>query len=125
MNLKESAKQLKADIPAILLALKHPKTPLVAKCLAGLILIYALSPIDLIPDFIPVLGYLDDLIILPALIAVTIRIIPLSVLEECRKAAASQSRAEAKWLFALPFIVIWLLVLYYFGKWLMGLSLWH
>ena len=68
-KLKDRAKKLKTDIPAVFLALKDKRTPWYAKILAAVIVVYALSPIDLIPDFIPVFGYLDDLIILPALIA--------------------------------------------------------
>ena len=79
MNLKERATQLKSDIPAIWLCLKAKETPLAAKILAGLTVAYALSPIDLIPDFIPVLGYLDDLIILPVLVALTVKCIPSDV----------------------------------------------
>ena len=67
MDLKARAKKLKADTPAIFLALKDKNTPLPAKIAAAVAVGYALSPIDLIPDFIPVLGYLDDLIILPAM----------------------------------------------------------
>ena len=69
MNLKERATQLKIDIPAVFLSLKSKDTPLAAKLVAGITVVYALSPIDLIPDFIPVLGCLDDIIILPALIS--------------------------------------------------------
>ena len=69
MNLKERAKQLKRDIPAVFLCMKSHETPIAAKILAGITVGYALSPIDLIPDFIPVLGHLDDVLILPALIA--------------------------------------------------------
>ena len=76
MNLKERADKLKTDIPAIFLALKDNKTPGIAKILAGITVAYALSPIDLIPDFIPVLGYLDDILLLLVLIALTIRFIP-------------------------------------------------
>ena len=79
MNLKERAKQLKSDIPAVFLALKDDETPVLAKVLAFLTVAYALSPIDLIPDFIPVLGYLDDLLLLPTLAALTIKQIPLNV----------------------------------------------
>lgn len=65
MTLKERAQSLKRDIPAVFLALKDKDTPISAKVLAGITVCYALSPVDLIPDFIPVLGYLDDLILLP------------------------------------------------------------
>ena len=72
MNLKERAGKLKSDIPAVFLALKDVETPWFTKLLAAITVGYALSPIDLIPDFIPVLGYLDDIIVLPALIALTV-----------------------------------------------------
>jgi len=84
MDLKERAKKLKSDIPAVMRAMKKKETPLIAKIMAGLTVAYALSPIDLIPDFIPVLGYLDDIILLPAFIALTIRLIPPAILAECR-----------------------------------------
>ena len=85
MNLKERAKKLKTDIPAIFLALKDKETPIIAKIFAGITVAYALSPIDLIPDFIPVLGYLDDVILLPAFVALTIKFIPNDILEKKRK----------------------------------------
>ena len=85
MGFKDRAKQLKADIPALVLSLRSRDTPVGAKILAGITVAYALSPIDLIPDFIPVLGYLDDLIILPALIALTVKLIPKDVFDSCRK----------------------------------------
>lgn len=90
MNLKERAKQLKTDIPTLALALKSPETPAIAKVLAGAAVAYALSPIDLIPDFIPVLGFLDDVILLPALIALTIKFIPKETIERCRKEAGEK-----------------------------------
>ena len=82
MNLKERAKKLKEEIPAVFLSLKDRETPLIAKILAGITIGYALSPIDLIPDFIPVLGYLDDIILLPAFIALTVKFIPPAVFEK-------------------------------------------
>lgn len=83
MNLKERAKKLKTDIPAVFLALKERQTPWYAKILAAVVVVYALSPVDLIPDFIPVLGYLDDLILLPSLTALCIRCIPKDVFASC------------------------------------------
>ena len=73
MDLKERAKKLKTDIPALFLALKDDNTPIIAKIFAGITVAYALSPVDLVPDFIPVLGYLDDVILLPMLVALTIK----------------------------------------------------
>lgn len=84
MNLKGRAKRLKNDIPAVFLAFKDKQTPWYAKVFATVTVVYALSPIDLIPDFIPILGYLDDVIILPALVAVTVRLIPKDVFARYR-----------------------------------------
>ena len=114
MTLKERAKKLKTDIPAVFLALKRRETPWYAKLLAGVTVAYALSPIDLIPDFIPVLGYLDDLIILPALVALTIRLIPAEVMAQCRAEAEGmwQSGKPVKWYYALPIVLVWLLVVF-------------
>ena len=113
MSLKEKAKQLKIDIPAVFLALKDKKTPWYAKLLAALTVAYALSPIDFIPDFIPVLGYLDDLIILPALVALTIKFIPEDVFDAYRKQAQDvwQDGAPKKWYYAVPIIFVWALMI--------------
>ena len=83
-KLKARAEALKNEVLALSLALKDRRTPLLAKILIGLTVSYALSPIDLIPDFIPVLGYVDDLIVLPALIAISIKLIPPAILTDCR-----------------------------------------
>lgn len=84
MDLKLKARQLKTDIPAIFIALKRKDTPVIAKITAAVTVCYALSPVDLIPDFIPVLGYLDDVILLPALTALTVKLIPHDIFEQCR-----------------------------------------
>jgi uncharacterized membrane protein YkvA (DUF1232 family) len=113
MNLKERAKQLKTDLPAVFLSLKSKDTPFAAKVVAFIVIAYALSPIDLIPDFIPVLGYLDDVIILPALIALTIKLIPREVFEKYQKEAIDiwQNGKPKKWYYAIPIISVWLLAL--------------
>ena len=118
MSLKEKAKQLKTDIPAVFLALKDKKTPWYAKLLAALTVIYALSPIDLIPDFIPVLGYLDDLLILPALVACTVKFIPNDVFEEYRKKAQDmwQGGRPKKWYYAIPILLLWALIIFLIVK---------
>ena len=85
--LKQRARHLKAETLALYLAARHPLTPWYAKLLVAAIVAYALSPIDLIPDFVPVLGYLDELILIPAGIALAIRLIPGFVLTECRARA--------------------------------------
>ncbi len=112
MSLKERAKRLKSEIPAVYLALKDKQTPLPAKILAGITVGCALSPIDLIPDFIPVLGYLDDLLILPALAALMIRLIPPEVIERCRREAEGmwENGKPKRWYYAIPIVVFWLLV---------------
>ena len=86
-NLKAWAKRLKRDGLTLWFAGKHPKTPWHAKALGMFVVAYALSPIDLIPDFIPVLGYLDDVLLLPGLIWLTIKFLPPDVLAECRAQA--------------------------------------
>ena len=112
MNLKDRARKLKTEIPALFPALKGKETPLLAKILAGITAGYALSPIDLIPDFIPVLGYLDDLILLPALAALTIRLIPAEVMERCRREAEGmwQNGKPKRWYYAIPRVLFWLII---------------
>lgn len=83
-KLKDKAKALKTEVIAIYLSMSDGRTPVIAKMMIVLTISYAFSPIDLIPDFIPILGYLDDLIILPLMIAATIKLIPKEVLVECR-----------------------------------------
>lgn len=113
MNLKERASKLKREIPAVFLALKDKDTPIVAKMIAAVTVGYALSPIDFIPDFIPVLGYLDDIILLPALIIMTIKLIPKSVWEKCLKEAEDiwKDGKPKKWYYAIPIVVIWMLII--------------
>ena len=82
MDLKARAKKLKTDILALFLALTDSYTSIIAKIFAGITVAYALSPIDLVPDFIPVLGYLDDVILLPMLVALSIKFIPSDILEK-------------------------------------------
>lgn len=114
MKLKERAKKIKQDIPAVFLALSKSETPWPAKVLAGITIAYALSPIDLIPDFIPVLGYLDDVILLPVLIAWTLHFIPEDEIQRCRQEAQGiwANGKPKKWYFAVPILLIWLLILW-------------
>jgi len=113
LNLRDRAKKLKREVPVVFLALKDNETPIIAKIIAAVTVGYALSPIDLIPDFIPVLGYLDDVIILPALIVLTIKMVPTSVWEKCCKEAEDmwEDGKPKKWYFAIPIVLIWLLVI--------------
>ena len=113
-KLKNRAKQLKTDIPAVFIALKKKETPLLAKILAAITVVYALSPIDLIPDFIPVIGLLDDVILLPALIILIVKLIPAEVFAKCREEAATiwADGKPKKWYYALPVVFIWLLIIF-------------
>ena len=113
MDLRERAKKLKTDIPAVLLSLKDKDTPMIAKIVAAITVAYALSPIDLIPDFIPVLGYLDDVILLPALVALTIRLIPQEVWERNKTLAEGmwQDGKPKKWYYGIPVLAVWILIL--------------
>lgn len=113
-RLTQRARQLKTDIPALYLALRHPETPWYAKALAALTVAYALSPIDLVPDFIPVLGYLDDILLLPLLVALTIRCVPQAVFEACRAQAQTlwQDGKPVRWYYAVPIVAVWALVVF-------------
>ena len=118
VNLRQRAEQLKKDVPAVFLALGDKETPLIVKIFAGMTVIYALSPVDLIPDFVPVLGYLDDVILLPLLITLTIRLIPADKLEECRLRTEGMwsDGKPKKWYYAIPIVAIWLLIVLFLVK---------
>ena len=117
-DLKEQAAKLKADIPAVFLALKDKRTPLIAKIIAAVTVAYALSPIDLIPDFILVLGYLDDVLLLPILVIAVTKLIPMSVWIECRSQAADlwKTGRPKKWYYAIPIVLLWLLLIWFIVK---------
>jgi uncharacterized membrane protein YkvA (DUF1232 family) len=106
--------QIKVETYALYLACRDPRTPWYAKLLAGVVVAYAVSPIDLIPDFIPVLGILDDLVIVPLGAALAIRMIPRQVMAECREKArtAMDPRASkrTRYLVAAIIIAIWCLL---------------
>lgn len=114
-KLKQRARQLKSEAQVLMIAYKDKRTPASAKILIGITVGYLLSPIDLIPDFIPVLGILDDLIIVPALIAVSIKLIPEIVLNDAREQLKNNPQRYKKnnWVFAIVIILIWLSVLYF------------
>ena len=95
-RLKARAKELKAEVFALYLAARHPRTPWYAKVLILAIVAYALSPIDLIPDFIPVLGLLDEIILLPLGIVLAVKSIPVEVMAECRARAATASEKTSR-----------------------------
>jgi uncharacterized membrane protein YkvA (DUF1232 family) len=109
-HLKDRARLLKRDTIALYLAARDPRTPWYAKVLAGVVVAYALSPIDLIPDFIPVLGYLDDLILVPAGIALVLRLVPAEVMTDCRERATAQAERPTSRVGAAVMIGIWLVL---------------
>ncbi|HET6786165.1 MAG TPA: YkvA family protein [Erysipelotrichaceae bacterium] len=112
-NLKENAKTIKKMIPALWFAMKKKETPILAKLFAILTLGYALSPIDLIPDFIPVIGYLDDLILLPLMIFVTIKLIPKHILDQAilESEGMWDKLPKMNW-FIIVILLFWGLILY-------------
>ncbi len=113
LSLREKARLLKGELLALFFALKHPANPWYVKLLAALVVGYALSPIDFIPDFIPLLGYLDDVILLPLGIALVLRLIPHPVLDDCRRQAAAWHSALPKlWLAAAVIVLLWLALAY-------------
>jgi len=117
-GIKERVQKIKADIPAVYIVFKSKETPLIAKIMAVITLGYALSPIDLIPDFIPVLGYLDDILILPILVILTVKLIPKDVWEKSKKEAEGiwTDGKPKKWFCAIPIVIIWVLVVFIIVK---------
>lgn len=109
---KERAGQLKREVYALYLAYKDPRVPWYAKAAAACVVAYAFSPIDLIPDFIPILGYLDDLLLVPLGIYFVLKLIPDEVMTECREiaqATLSQPR-PTNWIAAAIIIAIWIVL---------------
>lgn len=114
-RIQSAAKELKHNISALYFAFRDPRTPWYGKALALSIIVYALSPIDLIPDFVPVLGYLDDLILLPLGIWIALRIIPPDVMADARQRAMKEQRIDGPWglIGAALIIGIYLLLIYW------------
>jgi uncharacterized membrane protein YkvA (DUF1232 family) len=107
-GLANRARALKRDTYALYFAARHPRTPWYAKVLAAAVVTYALSPFDLIPDFIPVLGYLDDLIIVPLGIALVLRLVPDDVMADCREQAQLRMERPVSWIGAAFMVAVWL-----------------
>lgn len=109
---KRRARQLKSETYALLLAYRDPRVPWYAKVFAALVVAYAFSPLDLIPDFVPVLGYLDDLLLVPLGIALAFKMIPPAVVAESRLKAqeALSEQRPRNWIAAGIIVVIWLLL---------------
>lgn len=123
-QIRSWAKRIKRDAVTLWFAGKHPLTPWYAKALGLFVVAYALSPIDLIPDFIPVLGYLDDVLLLPALIWLAVRLLPADVLADCRAQADAWIKGEgakpASRIGAVLIVSLWLALGASLWVWLSG-----
>lgn len=117
-RLKAAAKSLKRELVALAGAARDPRTPWYARAVAGMVVAYALSPIDLIPDFIPVLGYLDDLILVPAGLWLAIRLVPAEVMAEHRLRAEAGARLPASRSGLAAVVAIWMAAVAAFAWWL-------
>lgn len=116
-RLKTFARRLKSDLAALGIAARDPRTPWYVRAFALLVVAYALSPIDLIPDFVPVLGYLDDLLLVPLGLWLALRLVPPEVLRDARERAAEQGRGGRSGWGAALVLLIWLAAL--------GLAAWR
>lgn len=121
---KMRAKRLKEETFTLYLAVRHPGTPWYAKVFAGFVVAYALSPIDLIPDFVPILGYLDDLILVPLGVALALKMIPPEVMAECRVSASEHldDSQPVNWIAALVIASIWIAIVIVGIRWLINLQ---
>lgn len=104
------ARRMRLDLAALYLLARDPRTPWYAKLIAGITVAYALSPIDLIPDFIPIIGYFDDLILVPLGIWLALRLIPSELIAECREKAAHMDSLSRNWSAAMVIVVVWLML---------------
>lgn len=116
------AKRIKGDAVMLWFARKHPDTPLLAKIVCIVAVLYALSPIDLIPDFIPILGYIDDALLLPAMIWLAVRLLPPQVLALCREQADDWMRQHSfkprSYIGAAIVVALWCLFAYLCWRWM-------
>jgi uncharacterized membrane protein YkvA (DUF1232 family) len=121
-KLKAWAKRIRQDTVMLWFARRHPRTPFAAKLLCVLTVAYALSPIDLIPDFVPVLGLLDELVVLPAMIWLAVRLLPEQVVNSCRRQADEwfneRKGKPRSYVGAAVILLIWLAVAYALWRWL-------
>ncbi len=117
-RLRRWARTLRVEVTALYFAARDPRTPWVAKLLAAGVVGYALSPIDLIPDFIPILGIVDDLVLVPLGVALAVRMIPKPVLEDCRRRAweATAHRGPASRIVAVLIVLVWLVLAAVVGR---------
>ena len=109
-NWKRRARELKREVYALYFACRDPRVPWYAKALAGIVVAYVFSPIDLIPDFIPVLGYVDELILVPLGVLAVRAMVPPLVLEECRAKAAQLEGKPTNWIAAGVIVAVWVAI---------------
>ncbi|KWR90232.1 YkvA family protein [Cupriavidus sp. IDO] len=121
-RLRQWARSLKASLLMLWFCSRHAGTPWAARLLAGLVVAYAFSPIDLIPDFIPVLGYADDVLLVPLGIWLALRMIPAAIKDDCRAQAAAWQAARAgrprNWWAAATIVLVWLAMAWLGWRWL-------
>lgn len=123
-KLRSFARALKAEIAVLASAVCDPRTPLAAKILGAIVVAYAVSPIDLIPDFIPVIGYLDDLILVPLGLWAVRRMIPAEVMAEHRTRVAAGTRLAPNRTAAMVIVAIWAISLAGVGYWMWNRTAW-
>jgi len=128
-RIKDKARELKRETYALALAYRHPKTPWYAKVFAAVVVAYAFSPIDLVPDFIPILGYLDDLILVPLGITLAMKMIPRDVLDEARERVDEEFKdgKPRNWAASAVILLIWLSIFTWVilkvVRWTQGISI--
>lgn len=117
-KLQEAARKIRQDAMTVYFVSRDPRTPILVRLLALAIAAYAISPVDLIPDFIPVVGYLDDVILLPLGILLIIKLTPKDVIEESRTRASEVAAKPTSTVAAVVIVVIWVVCAVSFGYWL-------
>ena len=116
--MREWARRLRLEVTALSLAVRDPRAPWTARLLAGAVVAYALSPIDLIPDFIPVLGWLDDLILVPIGIWLAIRLLPPELMADCRDRAEDIVDLPPNWTAGAIVLLLWASAAVALGLWI-------
>lgn len=123
MSLKDWASKLKQHTLTVYFVARDPRTPLFVRLLALLTAAYALSPIDLIPDFIPLIGFLDDLLLIPLGLALVVRLTPQEVIEAAREKAAHEVKKPVSHVAAAVFVAVWLILVLMFTRWMVGVTM--
>jgi uncharacterized membrane protein YkvA (DUF1232 family) len=122
VKLKQKAKTIQQETTALYYAYRDPRTPWYARAFSALVVAYLFSPIDLVPDFIPILGYLDDLVLVPLGISLAVKMIPPDVMADARKQAANPvANKAARVILTVIILCAWGLILYFVGKFILHL----